>query len=86
MANRNVGLIGTGRGPTVFVGSRPCRVEVLGLTCGEVEVVALDPQGVPVDSRTLFENGTHEFVECHSAVFNNPGTCKTVICSLLIGG
>lgn len=84
MASSNVGLIGKGRGPMVFVGG-PCQVQVQGLTCGEVEVVALDSEGMAFDSKVVYEDGLHEFVECHSAVFNNPGACKSVICRILTG-
>lgn len=84
MASSNVGLIGKGRGPQVFVGGH-CRVQVQGLTCGEIEVVALDSAGVAFDSRTVYEDGVLDFVECHFAVFNNPGLCKSVICRILMG-
>lgn len=85
MASKNVGLIGQGRGPTVFVGGR-AETEICGLTCGEIEVIALDREGVPFESVTLYEDGRTEFVECHSLVFNNPGRCKTVVCSVITGG
>jgi hypothetical protein len=85
MASKNVGLIGRGRGPTVFVNGNP-KVEVRGLTSGSVEVVALDHEGVAFDSRVVYVDGLHEFIECHSVVFNNPGPCSTVVCSLITGG
>lgn len=85
MGSRNVGLIGKGRGPTVFVGGRS-QIEVKGLTCGEIEVVALDAEGVAFDSVVVSKDGQQEFVECHSAVFNNPGSCRTVICTIITGG